>query len=335
MAAMTPAGDQEWTPLAGGGDPRRFCANSKHDACNWLTPAGSRDVFCTACRHNDTIPDLSKPNNLAAWREIEFAKHRLFYSLLRWKLPLQTRTEDPEHGLVFEFLDDPPAAELKVMTGHENGVVTIALAEADSAERERRRSQLDEPYRTLLGHFRHEVGHHFWDVLVQDGGKLDDCRRVFGDDREDYGAALQRYYQQGAPSDWQEGFVSAYATSHPWEDFAETWAHYLHIVDTLEMANAFGLRIEPAIDPDGGHTARLDLDPYVAGTMPQIIDRWAPFAVAMNSVNRAMGRPDLYPFVLAPAVITKLGFIHDLVRAIATGAEPGTAAPMRRLTLAE
>jgi hypothetical protein len=320
MAALEPAGGDSWTPLAGDGAPRRFCANADYDVCNWLTADGGRARLCVACRHNDTIPDISQPLHLTAWRDIELAKHRLFYSLLRWKLPLKTRAEDPNHGLAFEFLADPPQPSgPKVMTGHDDGVVTIALAEADSAEMEKRRAELAEPYRSLLGHFRHEVGHHYWDILVRDGGKLEECRAAFGDDSQDYEAALKRHYEQGAPADWTERFVSAYATSHPWEDFAETWAHYLHIVDTLETASAFGLRIKPAIDMDGAHSARLDFDPYVTGTIDEIIDAWAPFVIAMNSVNRAMGRPDLYPFVLAPAVIEKLRFVHDLVRGAAAG----------------
>ncbi len=201
------------------------------------------------------------------------------------------------------------------MTGHEDGLVTIALAEANPAELERRRSELDETYRTVLGHFRHEVGHHFWDVMVRDDdNRLEAFRSIFGDETQDYNAALQRYYQEHAPANWQENFVSAYATSHPWEDFAETWAHYFHIVDTLDTANAFGLSIAPAIDREGGHMAHVDFDPYVEGDIAQIVEAWTPVAVAMNSMNRAMGRPDLYPFVLGPPVIGKLGFIHALVR---------------------
>jgi hypothetical protein len=314
MAALEPAGDA-WKPLTGAGTPRRFCANADYDVCNWLTAAGGQDRLCVACRHNDTIPDISLAPHLSAWRDIELAKHRLFYSLLRWKLPLKIRAEDPDHGLAFEFLADPPQPSgPRVMTGHDDGVVTIALAEADSAEIEKRRAELAEPYRSLLGHFRHEVGHYYWDILVRDGGRLEQCRAAFGDDSQDYQAALQRHYAEGASADWAERFVSAYATSHPWEDFAETWAHYLHIVDTLETASAFGLRIAPAIDREGAHFARLDFDPYVTGSIEQIIDAWAPFVVAMNSVNRAMGRPDLYPFVLAPAVVEKLRFVHELVR---------------------
>jgi hypothetical protein len=314
MAALEPAGCDGWTPLVSDRRLRRFCANANYDVCNWLTDAKGQEWLCVACRHNHTIPDTSQPSHLTAWRDIELAKHRLFYSLFRWKLPLKTRAEDPSHGLAFEFLADPPQPSgPKVMTGHDDGVVTIALAEADSAEMEKRRAELAEPYRSLLGHFRHEVGHHYWDVLVRDGGRLKECREAFGDDTQDYEAALKRHYEQGPPADWPERFVSAYATSHPWEDFAETWAHYLHIVDTLETASAFGLRIEPAIDKDGTHSARLDFDPYAVGTINEILDAWAPFVVAMNSVNRAIGRPDLYPFVLAPAVVEKLGFIHDLV----------------------
>ena len=183
IAALEPAGGESWTPLAGETGPRRFCANADYDVCNWLTSTEGQDRLCVACRHNDTIPDISQAAHLRAWRDIELAKHRLFYSLLRWKLPLKTRAEDPSHGLMFKFLADPPhPSGPKVMTGHDDGVVTIALAEADSAEIEKRRAELAEPYRSLLGHFRHEVGHHYWDMLVRDGGRLDQCRAVFGDD---------------------------------------------------------------------------------------------------------------------------------------------------------
>lgn len=163
---------------------RHLCANAAQGACNWLLPEGQDNGFCVACRHNGTVPDVSIRKNLSGWRDLEAAKHRLFYSLLRWQLPLRTRAEDPEHGLLFNFLADTPTA--KVMTGHENGIITIALAEADEIERERRRLEMGEPYRTLLGHFRHEVGHHYWDLLVRDGGALSACRKIFGDDAEEY-----------------------------------------------------------------------------------------------------------------------------------------------------
>jgi hypothetical protein len=198
------------------------------------------------------------------------------------------------------------------MTGHDNGLITVALAEADDAERERMRLQMGESYRTLLGHFRHEVGHHYWDLLVRDGGRLDAFRALFGDDTQDYDAALQRHYKQGAPADWQEHFISSYASSHPWEDFAETWAHYLHIVDTLEMGAGFGLRIGPWV-ADGALAKPLGFDPYGPGDVQRLVDAWLPLVFAVNSLNRAMGQPDLYPFVLTPGVVQKLGFIHDLI----------------------
>ena len=302
---------------AGRGARRPLCVNAGQNACNWLVPESMESGFCLACRHNGTVPDLSVPGNLERWHELEAAKHRLFYSLLRWHLPLRTRGEDPQHGLIFNFLADTPAA--KVMTGHENGIITIALAEADGFERERRRLEMGEPYRTLLGHFRHEVGHHFWDLLVRDGGQLQACRALFGDDSEDYQAALQRHYRDGPVPDWQQRYVSAYAAVHPWEDFAETWAHYLHIVDTLEMAGNFGIEVRPAADMSGSLSARIDFDPYVVDDFQRILDAWLPFVFAMNSVNRAIGLRDMYPFILALPVIEKLDFIHKLVQRVRAG----------------
>jgi hypothetical protein len=292
--------------------PRFFCINADRDACNWLVPEGQDGGFCIACRHNGTVPDLSKSDNLIGWRELEVAKHRLIYSLRRCRLPMQTRSEDPEHGLIFNFLADTPAS--KVMTGHENGIITIALAEANEIERERRRLDMGEPYRTLLGHFRHEVGHHYWDLLVRDGGKLAACRSLFGDDSQDYQAALQRHYEAGPPLDWQDRFVSAYASVHPWEDFAETWAHYLHIVDTLEMARNFGIQIHPSVRGGTEISADIDFDPYAVADFDRIVRSWLPFVFAMNSVSRAIGARDMYPFVLAPPVIDKLTWIHNLIQ---------------------
>ena len=212
----------------------------------------------------------------------------------------------------------------KVLTGHDDGLITLNLNEADDAEREKLRLAMGEPYRTLLGHFRHEVGHYFWDVLVRDAGRLDDCRGLFGDDREDYAQALQRHYADGAPPDWQQHFVSAYASAHPWEDFAETWAHYLHIIDTLEMATAFGLAVHPVLSESPALHADIDFDPHKAGDIARLIDAWLPLSFAVNSINRCMGQPDLYPFLLSPAVVEKLGFIHALVHAARTaaGGEP-------------
>jgi hypothetical protein len=319
QSMLAPAEDGASFRAANGGGLRFLCENATRDACNWLVPEGSRDGFCLACRHNGTVPDLSDPGNLDRWRELETAKHRLFYSLLCWRLPLRTQTEDPHHGLIFNFLADTSAE--KIMTGHENGVITIALAEADDIERERRRLEMGEPYRTLLGHFRHEIGHHFWDVLIRDGGQLDAFRALFGDDRVDYEAALQWHYKEGPPKDWQQRHVSAYATVHPWEDFAETWAHYLHIVDTLEMAGNFGMTVRPAPDTSGNLSAEIDFDPYEVSDFRRVVDAWLPFVFAMNGVSRAIGARDMYPFMIAPPVIEKLSFIHQLIQRVRKGSE--------------
>ena len=288
-----------------------YCANAVHGACNWLVPAGGEDAFCLACRHNETIPPLDSPANLLHWQTIERAKKRLIYSLLRLGLPLETRAENPEHGLAFRFLADAP--DERVMTGHDNGIITIALAEADDAERERRRTSMGEPYRTLLGHFRHEIGHHYWDLLVSGQPILDRFRSLFGDESADYGDALQAYYASGAPIGWYQTHISAYATAHPWEDFAESFAHYLHIIDTVETAAAFGVRARPRTQDDNLAIPPVTFDPYMAPDIEVIVDNWVPLASLLNNLNRAVGQPDAYPFILTPAVVDKLGFINGLV----------------------
>ena len=316
LTALESDGDT-WRARSAKGKLLRFCANAQFGVCNWLIEVDSADIYCLACRHNRTVPDTSIESNVAAWRRIEDSKHRLFYTLLKLKLPLDGREDqepDKRECLMFDFLASPPVGgAAAVMTGHDHGLITVALEEADDAEREKRRTQMHEPYRTLLGHFRHEVGHYFWDVLVRDGNQLEACRQVFGDERQDYGQALQRHYAQGAPSNWRDSFVSAYATSHPWEDFAETWAHYLHIVDTLEMARAFGLYVDPPLAKDGEFEAEVDFQPYRAPDVATLVETWLPLSNALNSLNRTMGQPDAYPFVLSPAVIAKLGAIHNLI----------------------
>jgi hypothetical protein len=316
LSALEPAGGDGWRPWADPGQTRRFCANAAYQACNWLVPPDSPTPYCRACRHNRTVPDLSDPANVLRWCKLEVAKHRLIYTLLKLRLPLVAKLEDPAGGLAFDFLADPTSPEASaVLTGHDNGLITINVAEADDAERERRRSEMAEPYRTLLGHFRHEVGHYYWDRLVRDAGRLGPFRELFGDERRDYGEALQRHYENGAPPDWRERFVSAYASAHPWEDFAETWAHYLHIVDTLETAKAFRIRVDAETGPEGDRlAAEVDFDPYLASSTETIMAAWLPLSFAVNSLNRSMGQPDLYPFVLSPMVIHKLGYLHDLLR---------------------
>lgn len=314
ISALEPIESGGWTVLAAPGEAYKFCHNYDAGMCNWMLPALSAEAFCAACRHNRVVPDLAVPGNDLLWRKIETAKHRLFYSLLRLHLPLENRADDPEHGLAFDFLADPPESHAAgVMTGHNKGLITLAVREADDAEREKIRGEMGEPYRTLLGHFRHESGHYFWDRLVEDDpARLEVCRALFGDERIDYGEALKRHYDEGAPANWQNDYVSMYATMHPWEDFAETWAHYLHIVDTLETAGAFGLKVKPR-RARGVLAAAIDFDPYKMPQMQTLMDAWLPIEFATNSLNRSMGLTDLYPFMLSPRVIEKLDFIHDLM----------------------
>jgi hypothetical protein len=330
ISALEAVADPAWKALAAPEKPYKFCQNYSYGVCNWMVPAEDTAGYCAACRHNHLIPDLNMAGNDQLWARIEAAKHRLFYTLLRLHLPLENRMDNPEHGLAFDFLADEVQSHAQsVMTGHDNGLITLALREADDAVREKVRGEMGEPYRTLLGHFRHESGHYFWDRLIGGNEKmLEEFRARFGDEREDYNAALQRHYNEGAPAGWQNDFVSVYATTHPWEDFADTWAHYLHIVDTLETARAFGIRVSPR-SGHGELSAVVDFDSHNAASMAQLIDAWLPITFAVNSLNRSMGQSDLYPFVLTPGTIEKLAFVHGLThpaaKAVKRGKKPAMA----------
>jgi hypothetical protein len=315
LSAVQADGDG-WTALAVPGTRYRFCDNAGYQACNWLVPEAADGGLCLACRHNRTIPDLSVAENLSRWQACEAAKHHLFYSLLRLQLNPATRLEQPQTGLAFDFLAElPGGGQAKVLTGHEDGVITLNLAEADDVQRERLRVAMGEPYRTLLGHMRHEIGHYYWDRLVQpDADRLAAFRACFGDERQDYAQALQKHYAHAAGAAVPPDFVSLYATSHPWEDFAETWAHYLHIIDTVEMARAYRLHVDLPLEQGDAPPPEIDFDPHGPGDLARVIEAWLPVTLAVNSLNRCMGQPDLYPFVLSPAVVAKLGYVHDLVR---------------------
>lgn len=314
MSALQPNDNGSWNALAEPGRSYFFCENATQGACNWLVPADSGETFCLACRFNLTIPDLSIPENHDRWRRVEQAKKHLFYSLARWELPMPRRMDDPEHGLAFEFLADVQDVDGNttetILTGHNNGLIQINIAEADDAERERRRAMMGEPYRTLIGHFRHEVGHFYWDLLVKDRGGIAAFAEVFGDPAQDYDTALQNHYANGAPVGWQQDYISAYASSHPWEDFAETWAHCFHMVDGLETARAYG--VYPGETPAGA-ISETEVDPYEATSIDQIIAAWVPLTVAINSINRSLGQPDLYPFVLTDAIVAKIDFVFRLI----------------------
>jgi hypothetical protein len=208
-----------------------------------------------------------------------------------------------------------------VLTGHDNGIITLNLAEADDAERERRRVQLHEPYRTLLGHFRHEIGHYYWDRLIRDSPHLEAFRALFGDETQDYGAALQAHYSAGEKPSWEQGYISAYATAHPWEDWAETWAHYLHMVDGLETAAACGLKLAPARADEPVMKAPPE-EPALA-RFARLQRDWIALTYVMNNLNRSMGLNDAYPFVLSTPALAKLEFVHGLIAAAHAPLPPG------------
>jgi hypothetical protein len=287
--------------------PVRLCENASHQACNFAVSDG--ETLCVSCRLNEVIPDLSQPDALSAWQRLELAKRRLIYTLLQLGLPIEPKSRTPR-GVAFQFKAAAPGAP--VMTGHNDGVITVNLAEADDPFREKMRMQMGEAYRTLLGHMRHEIGHYYWSRLVDGTPALDGFRALFGDERGDYQAALDRHYQQGPAADWGQRFVSAYASMHPWEDWAETWAHYLHMVDTLETARSYGIAVRP--QPVGGaevvkvSTRKLHFD-----DLDDLMSAWLTVSMALNSLNRSMGHTDPYPFVLSSAAIDKLRFVHDLI----------------------
>ncbi|MCP5299832.1 MAG: putative zinc-binding peptidase [Chromatiaceae bacterium] len=319
VSALRDNGDGSWRPLMQFAAGRRYrqCGNYiEHQVCNWMVPVESDQAFCVACRLNQVIPNLSRPGFRDHWYRLERSKRRLLYSLIKLGLPLHSKHEDPVSGLAFAFKSELDAAPGEpVMTGHAEGCITINIDEADPALRERNRIDLQERYRTLLGHFRHEIGHFYWDILIAGGPHRNAFRTTFGDERHDYAEALNRYYADGPSGDWQNRFISAYASAHPWEDWAETWAHYLHIVDTLETAGNFGLRIENPVVGGGLHRVAPDFDPYRIADFAPIIEHWMPLTFALNSLNRSMGLQDLYPFVLSQPAIDKLAFVHNVVRA--------------------
>jgi len=274
--------------------PRRRCANAELAACNWaVRDAGA---LCESCVLTRTRPGDPDAEGLEQFAEAEAAKRRLLFEL--GELGLFGGAPDPAFPLAFDLLSSEPHP---VATGHADGLITLDLAEADDAHRELMRQQLREPYRTVLGHFRHEIGHYFWPILV--AGAEEAFRALFGDEREDYGAALQRHYEAGPPADWAERTVSAYATMHPWEDWAETFAQYLHLHDAVQTAGAFGIRVadEPAPDPDAPIRA--------------LVGDWLPLSYALNAMNRSLGRGDLYPYVLTEPVIDKLAFVQEQIAA--------------------
>ena len=321
METFEPAGEALWR--APDGALFRQCANyAVERVCNWMVATGDDNPYCVACRLNATVPDMRVEGNRQAWFQLESAKRRLIYTLLALRLPVAPKAVDPQRGLSFSFLASVEGQP--VLTGHDGGHIVINLAEADDVARERLRQQLREPYRTLLGHFRHEIGHYYWDRLVAGSAFIEPFRALFGDERADYQQALERHYRQGAPKDWRASFISEYATMHPWEDWAETWAHFLHMTDTLETAKAVGLVLQPKHPEEPSVELHADRRKgAIARSFDEMRDQWLPLTYALNSLTRSMGLRDAYPFVLSAPALDKLRFVHEV---IAHESLPGAAA---------
>jgi hypothetical protein len=282
-------------------DEYQLCANLHLAECNWLVHRSSGGL-CESCALTIERPGDGDTVGLAGFAEAEAAKRRLIAELHELKLPIVGRDRDPDYGLAFRLLS---SAHEKVLTGHENGVITLDLAEGDDVHREQMRVEMEEPYRTLLGHFRHEIGHYYFYRLISPSSDyLARFNELFGDPDADYQEALDRHYSEGAPEGWQERFVSSYATMHPAEDWAETFAHYLHIRDTLDTSAWCGF--EQA-------SATFDRPVLGPSAFQTIIDMWLPLSWSLNMVNRSMGHDDLYPFLLPAAVLEKMKFIHAVI----------------------
>ncbi|HSY29656.1 MAG TPA: putative zinc-binding metallopeptidase [Burkholderiaceae bacterium] len=288
----------------------------KQHVCNWMLDANDVNELCASCQLTVVIPALSNEGNHVLWHRMESAKRRLLYSLWSLRLRPVPKQEDAICGLAFQFLEDGNSEE-KIMTGHDNGLITLNLAEADPAKREHVREQMGERYRTLLGHFRHESGHYYFDRLITDPELLDKYRELFGDESQGYAERLKLYYEKGPIADWEQSFISCYASSHPSEDWAETWAHYLHMIDTLETAHACGLSLKPlkAKEPKMMLAART----LTSDSFEQLITDWFSLTYVLNSLNRSVGMPDAYPFKLSTPVQEKLLFVHEVVLTHANG----------------
>ena len=319
IAAIEPAGEDAtlWRPRARGKRAHpfaqyRLCRNHvEYQACNFAVREDDPSPYCVACRLTHVLPDLSLPENRARWFEIEVAKRRLFYTLAKLGLLDPHPADGQADGPTFQFLADEPGKP--VMTGHYQGVITLNVVEADDAERVKRREEMHEPYRTLLGHLRHESGHYYWDRFIA-GQREESFRALFGDERQPYADALQAYYANGPAADWRERCVSAYCTAHPWEDWAETWAHYLHMVDLLETAASYNTRLSVGDEDEVEEVT----NPLETG-MPEfnvLVEQWVPVTLLVNSLNRSLGQEDAYPFALSVGALGKLRYVHDLIREV-------------------
>ena len=304
-------------------DGQRWVMCAQWDwGCNWLLDERDESARCFSCRLDRRRPAPDDTMAMEKLGETGFAKRRLLVQLMELGLPIVPFYER-EGGLGFDLVSSRSSNE-RVIIGHANGIITIDLAETLDDHRERLRVVLGEPYRTMLGHFRHEIGHYYQQVLVSEDPLLSECRALFGDERASYADAIDRHYRLGPPDEWPASYISSYATMHPWEDFAECFAHYLHITGTLATAARGALRLDAA---RSAGVVPADIVPdtsYADRSIEEMLEDWRWVSLLFNRINRSMGKDDLYPFTLVPPVVEKLAFIHRVV----TGARAEQSASM-------
>ena len=312
---------QAMTAIRPGG-PMRLCENgTRHAVCNWVVPFLGGKRLCDACKLNRTIPDLRDARNVMLWGRMELAKRRLLYTLLSLGMKLPSKTENPKAGLAFDIVST--VSNPSVTTGHLNGVITVNLEEADDTYRQIHRQQLGENSRTLLGHFRHESGHYAWQRWLTDlpweHPHRIAFRERFGNEWTDYAAALESHYRHGAPKGWEQAYITPYAASHPWEDWAETWAHFLQISEGLETCGDLGIEVPRIALPvvpfpaeAGALPASLAQSAEPDAAFLLWLQRWISLSTALNEISMSLGEPALYPFVISVRVAQKLRLIHHL-----------------------
>jgi len=307
LVALVPVDDNEFERGDGGQGRYRRCENELVARCNWLLPSHDHAELCKSCSLTSVRPHEEETESAEAFALAETAKRRLLYQLMSLGLPVIDRAVDEQNGVTFELLS---SRGRNVITGHDGGVITLDLSESDDVHREFVRKQMGEPYRTVLGHLRHEIAHYYWPALVEQAGLIESFRALFGDERVSYANALERHYNEAPNDDWSTTHVSHYATMHPWEDWAETFAHYLHIEAGLGTASGIGLAVtEPALS--AGRQAwngRPDID------IDEMIQGWLGLTLGLNAMARSIGQSDLYPFVLSPMVVEKLDFVHRSIQ---------------------
>jgi hypothetical protein len=303
VICLSEEGSGAWTDSEG--LSYQLCNNRiQYGVCNGAVPATvnpAADAVCNTCALNRTIPITDRQQNLVRWRRLEQAKRRMISGVSSLGLDVGFTDRGATSGMRFNFMEDkrshPDVLETFVSTGHKDGLITVNLMEADEIQRVQQRELMGERYRTLLGHFRHEAGHFFYPLLVVDEGGFAD---LFGDPNRDYNSALDGYYRSGPPADWGKSWISAYASSHPLEDWAECFAHYLHIQDALETASARGI--------GNGYSADEPI-------RDQLI-QWSELALSLNELSRSLGQRDAYPFVVNAVVTSKLEFVQRSIAAI-------------------